>query len=159
MGIRTKSVATLGPERPIHDPADHLCQDEVPYVQMIPWFVKAGVDVFRLNMAHRSENGEREYRFLEAYRETRHLWESRGRHVAMLGDLQGPKIRLGTFSGRGRVKLMSGQEFVLHTGSEVFGTVKEATVLYEGNPFADLANRVQAGDQIWLGDGEALLEV
>jgi pyruvate kinase len=161
MGIHTKIVATLGPERPIHDPDDQPCQEAVPYTQMIPWFVAAGVDVIRLNMAHRSEKGEREYRFLEAYRDTRHRWESQGRHVAILGDLQGPKIRLGTFNNdpNARVTLVSGKEFVLHTRNEVTGTEGQATVLYEGKPFTELAERVKENDPIWLGDGEALLEV
>ena len=161
MGIRTKIVATLGPERPIHGPDDQPDPADVPYHCMVPWFVKAGVDVFRLNLSHRSPGAEREYQFLEAYRDTRHLWERQGRHVAIMGDLQGPKIRLGNFyaDANATVELVSGKAFLLHTRQEVRGSAEAVTVLYEAKPFAQLAAQVKVRDQIWLGDGEALLEV
>jgi len=160
MGIRTKIVATLGPERPLHGPDGRPRNQKVEYRQMVPWFVEAGVDVFRLNMSHRSKNDVQEHRFLEAYRETRFFWETKGRHVAIMGDLQGPKIRIGSFfdDPNANVELVSGKDFALHTKTEVKGDKNEATVIYEGKPFAELIDQVKEGDHIWLGDGEALLK-
>jgi len=128
---------------------------------MVPWFVEAGVDVFRLNMAHRSPRGDQERKFLEAYRDARHLWESQGRYVAIMGDLQGPKIRIGDlYDDRdATVELEVCNEFTLHTKRKVTGDEGQATVFYEGKPFARMTEQVEEGDRIWLGDGEALLEV
>lgn len=161
MGIRTKIVATLGAERPICDPSGRLSQTPVTYDQMVPWFVEAGVDVFRLNMAHRSPGGDQERKFLEAYRDADHLWRSHGRHVAILGDLQGPKIRIGDFydDRDATVELEVCNEFTLHTRRRVTGDEGQATVFYEEKPFAKLAKHVTKGDRIWLGDGEVLLGV
>jgi pyruvate kinase len=161
MGIRTKIVATLGPERSIHGPDDQPRAAQVTYMDMVPWLVEAGVDVFRLNMSHCSKDGERERRFLDAYRDTRSTWESRGRCVAILGDLQGPKIRIGDFFNDrdSSIELLPGATFVLHTRREVVGSETEGTVFYEAKPFAEMAELVRKGQQIWLGDGEAMLEI
>lgn len=163
MGIRTKIVATVGPERPIHDPDGRLRRAPVLYRDIVRWFVEAGVDVFRLNMAHRSPRGIQERAFLRAYRRARHLWESQGRYVAIMGDLQGPKIRIGDFYGDpdATAKLEPCKEFTLHTKTPVTGDEKQATVLYEERPFTEMIEQVQIqkGDRIWLGDGEVLLEV
>jgi pyruvate kinase len=161
MGIHTKIVATLGPERGINDPDDEPRNTEVTYVDMLPWLVEAGVDVFRLNMSHRSKNGQRERCFLDAYRDTRYLWEGRGRHVAILGDLQGPKIRTGSFLNDpdASIDLIPGNDFVLQTKKEVVGNEKQVTIFYEAKPFVEMTKHVRKGNQIWLGDGEALLEI
>lgn len=163
MGIHTKIVATIGAERPIYDPDGRLIQAPVAYRDMVRWFVEAGVDVFRLNMAHRSQSGAQELAFLRAYRRTRHLWESQGRYVAIMGDLQGPKIRIGDFYNDrdATAKLEPCKEFTLHAKKKVSGDEKQATVFYENEPFTEMIEQVQIqkGDRIWLGDGEVLLEV
>jgi pyruvate kinase len=163
MGIRTKIVATLGAERQICDPSGVESKTVVTYDQMIPWFVEAGVDVFRLNMSHRSPTGDQERKFLDAYRNARPLWESQGRHVAILGDLQGPEIRIGYFHDNPRktVELKVCDEFVLHTKKRVTGDEGKTSVFYGEDPFEEMIEqvRVQKGDRIWLGDGEVLLEV
>jgi pyruvate kinase len=161
MEIRTKIVATLGPERPIYNLDDQIGEDDINYLNMINWMVEAGVDVFRLNMSHRSKDGSRERRFLDAYRDNRYSWESRGRYVAILGDLQGPKIRLGDFfdDPQASVQLTPGASFVLHTKKNVIGNETQAVVYYEAEPFAQMSKKVKSKDRIWLGDGEALLEV
>lgn len=161
MEIRTKIVATLGPERPIYDLNDHFCKEEVSYLNMINWLVEAGVDVFRLNMSHRSMDGSRERRFLDAYRDNRYFWESCGRYVAILGDLQGPKIRLGDFldNPEASVDLLPGEKIILQTKKRVIGDQTQATIYYESEPFTQMTEKVKKGDHIWLGDGEALLEV
>src|SRR6185503_793332 len=161
MSINTKIVATLGPERSIHDQNDQYRREAVTYADLLPWLVAEGVDVFRLNMSHRSVSGDRERSFLDAYRDTRYLWESRARHVAILGDLQGPKIRIGDFLGDqdATIELQPGDKLVLHTKQEIVGNEKQVAVLFEGKPFLAMSEHVKKGDQIWLGDGEALLEV
>jgi len=161
MSINTKIVATLGPERSMHDLNDQYRREAVAYADLLPWLVAEGVDVFRLNMSHRSVSGDRERSFLDAYRDTRYLWESRARHVAILGDLQGPKIRIGDFldDQDATIELQPGDKLVLHTKQQIVGNEKQVAVLFEGRPFLAMSEHVKKGDQIWLGDGEALLEV
>jgi pyruvate kinase len=161
MGVRTKIVATIGPERSIYGPDETFRAEGVPYLNVIPWLFEAGVDVFRLNMSHRSEDGQRERQFFDAYRAARYRWESRKKEVALLGDLQGPKIRIGNFHNdpEAVATLSLGESnFVLHTRHEVEGDDKRVSVLYEGRPFATMTRQIEPGIQIWLGDGEALLE-
>jgi len=80
-----------------------------------------------------------------------------------MGDLQGPKIRIGDFHNdpKATAKLEPCKEFTLHTKRKVIGDEKQATVFYENKPFTEMIEQVQIqkGDQIWLGDGEVLLEV
>ena len=161
MVTRTKIVATIGPERSMFDPDNQLHEKRVSYRQMLPWMVDAGVNVFRLNMSHFSPDGERELRFADSYRTVRYLWESQKKDVAIMGDLQGPKIRIGTFfdDPEGEISLPTGKtDFVLQCGKQVRGDESQVSVLYEDRPF-DLPEPVTTGTKIWLGDGEALLEV
>ena len=86
VGLRTKIVVTVGDQRRIYDPDDKLRDKRVRYEEMIPWLVEEGVDVFRLNMSHKSRDGRREIAFFEAYRSSSHVWERDGRQVAILVD-------------------------------------------------------------------------
>ena len=160
MSIRTKIIATVGPERPLFDPYNQRSAEPVNYLDMITWFFEAGVNVFRLNMSHRSPDGEMENRFLDAYRECRYHWERQKKELAILGDLQGPKIRTGNFNGDplSTISLKSGGEFTLHTRRAVDGNEDRVSVLYDNKPFADMTRQLSVGAQIWLGDGEALIE-
>src|SRR4051812_10716704 len=85
---RTKIVATVGPSSSSDDMIDKL--------------VSAGVDVFRLNFSHGTHevHGENITRI-------RRIAEQRGQHVAILGDLCGPKIRVGLMAGGG-VEIVQG---------------------------------------------------
>ena len=89
--------------------------------------IHAGVDLFRVNFSHGThEEHARAIKLVRA--EAR----KQGRHVAILQDLQGPKIRLGRFKGGGAV-LQRGAEFTLTTG-RVEGDATISGVDYEGLP-------------------------
>ena len=92
---RTKIIATLGPATDGIEAQRQLLQ--------------AGVDVVRINFSH-GDLAKHE----ERVREVRQAAEEAGRYVAILGDLQGPKIRIQRFR-QGSITLAEGQEFVLDT--------------------------------------------
>src|SRR5215831_10865393 len=108
MSRRAKIVATLGPATSSPDRIGAL--------------VAAGLDVARLNMSHGDHDGHR-----AAYQAVRAASDASGRSVGVLVDLQGPKIRLGTFAA-GPVTLAPGQEFTI-TGEDVPGDVRPGTRL------------------------------
>jgi pyruvate kinase len=89
---------------------------------------------------------------LRAYQAVRAASDEAGRSVGVLVDLQGPKIRLGTFAA-GRAVLRVGQEFTI-TADDVPGDADEAATTYPG-----LSADVGAGDQILVDDGRVVLEV
>jgi pyruvate kinase len=89
---------------------------------------------------------------LRAYQAVRAASDEAGRSVGVLVDLQGPKIRLGTFAA-GRAVLRAGQEFTI-TADDVPGDADEAATTYPG-----LSADVGAGDQILVDDGRVVLEV
>jgi pyruvate kinase len=98
-------------------------------------------------MSHGMRDGH-----LAAYRQVRAASDASGHSVGVLVDLQGPKIRLGTFPG-GPVRLTAGQEFTI-TAEQVPGTASEAATTYPG-----LAGDVRPGDQVLVDDGRVVLEV
>ncbi len=105
------------------------------------------MDVARLNMSHGShDDHERSYRLV------REASDATGHGVAILADLQGPKIRLGRFKG-GPVELDEGATFTITT-RDVPGDVKMCSTTYEGLP-----GDVEAGDPILIDDGKVRLEV
>ena len=130
---RTKIVATLGPAS--NDPA------------IIARLMKAGVNVFRLNMSHGDHAGHR-----ETFECIRRLAAEADRHIAILADLAGPKIRVGRFAGG---------SIVLELGDKVTVTTREV----EGEPglipsqYDKLADDLSPGDRILLADGVMELEV
>lgn len=133
----TKIVATIGPasER----------------VEIIEAMIRAGADVFRLNFSHGSaqEHAAR----ARAIREAAHRV---GTEVAIMGDLQGPKIRVGKFA-EGRVQLVPGARFVLDASlpsTEPLGTAEVAALDY-----AQLPQDVERGDTLVLADGLIRLQV
>src|SRR5574341_19788 len=73
--------------------------------------------------------------------------------VAILQDLQGPKIRLGTIRG-GSATLREGAEFVISTRLEEEGSAARASTTYDG-----LARDVKAGDRLLVADGMIQLDV
>jgi pyruvate kinase len=77
---RTRIVATVGPASRAPEKLEEL--------------IAAGVNVFRLNMSHGTQEQHR-----EVIGRIREISGRLGRHIAILGDLCGPKIRVGTFTG------------------------------------------------------------
>jgi len=133
MSRRAKIVCTLGPASSSPEQVAEL--------------VAAGLDVARLNMSHGTHAAH-----LQAYRAARAASDEAGRSVGVLVDLQGPKIRLGSFAS-GPVTLPAGGEFAI-TGEDVPGSSAEASTTYPG-----LAADVGIGDQILVDDGRVVLEV
>ena len=133
---RTKIVCTIGPSSSSEDALDRL--------------VRAGMDVARLNFSHGTHAEHAEV--IRRLREGEASW---GRTIAILQDLQGPKIRLGTFGPAGgqRVDLEAGQRFTV-TSRLVAGTAERATI----SP-PEALTKVQAGDQVLLDDGVIQLRV
>jgi pyruvate kinase len=130
---RAKIVCTLGPA--------------VAGERRIKELVYAGMDVARLNMSHGTHADH-----AENYRLVRLASDASGHGVGILADLQGPKIRLGTFSG-GPVKLSRGQTWTITT-REVDGNAEIAGTTYKG-----LAGDVEVGDPILIDDGKVRLRV
>lgn len=130
---RAKIVATLGP-------ASHT-------TEQIRTLVDAGMDVARLNLSH----GTREDH-LESYLAVRAASDASGRGVGILADLQGPKIRLGTFAN-GPVLLEPGAEFIVTT-DDVPG---DATIV--STTHAGLTDDVGPGDLVLVDDGRIELRV
>jgi len=132
---RTKIVATVGPAS--REP------------EVLRELVGAGVDVFRLNFSHgtSSEHAENVERIRAAAREA-------GREVGILGDLPGPKLRLGEVE----------QDFaVLHSGSRVVLSADRSAE--PGNPerlpvmFGGITAAVSESDPVFLADGRVRLKV
>jgi pyruvate kinase len=127
----TKIVATLGPAT--NSP------------EMIGAMIAAGVDVFRLNASH-STQAEHSIRM----KMIREQASAANRHVGILLDLQGPKIRLGKFEG-GACTLKTGDRFVITT-QPTMGTSARASTGY-----ADFASDVKPGNRVLLNDGSVEL--
>jgi len=109
--------------------------------------VQAGVDVFRLNASHGTVE-ERAGRV----RLVREISAQEKKYVGILLDLQGPKIRLGTFEGGG-CELRTGEPFTITT-EEVTGNCQIAATGY-----AEFARDVKPGDRVLLNDGAVELRV
>jgi len=114
---------------------------------MITSLVVAGMDVARLNLSHGTKADHE-----RAYDAVRAAGDATGRSVAVLVDLQGPKIRLGSFAS-GPVLLADGDPFTITTEA-VPGdrTICSTTYQY-------LADDLGVGDRILLDDGKVVLEV
>lgn len=130
---RARIVCTLGPASSTRERLRAL--------------VEAGLDVARLNFSHGSHRDH-----AELARELRAAAAAVGRTVALLADLQGPKIRLGALDG-GSLELEAGAELLLEPKLGP-GRAGRAGISYEG-----LAADVAPGDPILLADGRVRLEV
>ncbi|WP_444883119.1 pyruvate kinase [Microbulbifer sp. PSTR4-B] len=132
---RTKIVATLGPST---DKGDTLGQ-----------LVAAGVNIVRLNFSH-GEIDEHRRRAEQVRAEA----ARQGCHIAILGDLQGPKIRVGKFTDGG-VHLSTGAEFTLDpTWPREQGNSAGVSVDY-----TELAEDCRPGDTLLLDDGRLSLQI
>jgi pyruvate kinase len=132
---RTKIVATLGPATESEAEIDGL--------------LKAGVDVVRLNFSHgtASEHEKRSEQVLAVARKNQ-------RYVAILADLQGPKIRIEKFKD-GEIELVNDAPFCLDVNCPAdAGDSGRVGVTYK-----PLADDVAAGDMLVLDDGRIVLQV
>ncbi|HIV73060.1 MAG TPA: pyruvate kinase [Candidatus Aquabacterium excrementipullorum] len=130
----TKIVATLGPA------------SSSP--EMLERILRAGVDVVRLNFSH----GQAQDHIDRAHL-VREVAAKVGKVVAIMADLQGPKIRVGKFTD-GRVMLEPGQPFVLDASRTALGDIEGV-----GLDYKELPRDVKAGDVLLLNDGLIVLTV
>ena len=130
---RTKIVATVGPACSTYDKLLDL--------------VKAGVNCFRLNFSHGSH--EDKAVIIDFLRE---INKNEPYNIAILGDLQGPKLRVGDLEN-GKIELKVGQE-IIFTTEKIVGTPERIYVSYPS-----LANDVKIGERIFLDDGKMEVKV
>lgn len=133
MTRRTKIVATVGPASDSPDTLESL--------------IRAGVDVFRLNLSHGSLAGH-----LGRVTVIRDAAERAGRAVAVLADLPGPKVRCATFPEGGAL-LEAGQPVLLAVG-ESSSSASRIEIEYPS-----LVEDLRPGDSVILGDGAIRLRV
>ncbi len=132
MTRRAKIVATLGPATSSPETLRRL--------------VDAGLDVARLNLSHGTHDDHS-----ASLANLRQAAESANRAVGVLADLQGPKIRVGTFPD-GPVELEAGDEFAI-TIDDVPGDSTRVSTTYKG-----LTGDVRPGDRVLIDDGRVVLE-
>jgi pyruvate kinase len=130
---RAKIVCTLGPA--------------TSTASRIAELIDAGMDVARLNFSHGTRSDH-----WALYQMVRQIAAERGRPVGVLADLQGPKIRLGTFAA-GPVLWASGEQVVITTDT-CPGDHDRVSTTYRG-----LAADVRPGDQLLVDDGKVNLRV
>ncbi|MGQ0841369.1 pyruvate kinase [Actinokineospora sp.] len=133
MSRRAKIVCTMGPATATPERVAEL--------------VAVGMDVARLNFSHGSHGDHK-----QVYDVVRAASDAAGRAVGILADLQGPKIRLGTFAG-GPVEWRTG-DVVRITVEDVAGTHDRVSTTYKG-----LADDARAGDRLLVDDGKVGLVV
>ena len=130
----TKIVATLGPSSNQPDILEKM--------------IAAGVNVVRLNFSHGTAEDHIKLAGL-----VREAAQRVGREVAIMADLQGPKIRVGKFAD-GKVMLVGGEKFVLDASRTEPGDIKGV-----GLDYKELPRDVKAGDVLLLNDGLIVLTV
>src|ERR671929_1972581 len=133
MSRRAKIVCTLGPA--------------TGSLEQVTALVESGMDVARLNFSHGAHaDHEKNYRMV------REASDRTGHAVAVLADLQGPKIRLGTFAD-GPVHWQTGSRVCI-TVDDVEGTAERVSTTYKG-----LAADAKVGDRLLVDDGKVALTV
>jgi len=131
---KTKIIATFGP----------ACSDP----ETTKALVEAGANIFRLNFSHGDH--AQHAGFISTIRR---VASELSRPVAILGDLCGPKIRIGTFPD-GRVELEPGQSFTLYEDPSAPGGPSSV-----GTTYPHLAKDLKPGARVLLDDGNLSLEV
>ena len=134
IGRRTKIVATLGPSSSETSTLDAL--------------VAAGVDVFRLNFSHGTHETH-----AATFAAVRQAAARAQRHVAILQDLSGPKIRTGRLAGGQPIRLEDGGELRLAAGDREGSRDRVFTA------YAELIESAKPGDRLLLDDGKIELKV
>jgi pyruvate kinase len=130
---KVKILATLGPASSSRE--------------MIEKLFIAGVDVFRINMSHTNHA-----LLKELHGHIRSIEQSLNRPIGILADLQGPKIRIGTFAEK-EVKIVAGQQFVFDTNPEP----GDATRVFLPHP--EIFAGAKKGDSLLLNDGRLRVEI
>lgn len=132
---RTKIVTTLGPATDRDNNLEGI--------------IKAGANVVRMNFSHGTAEDH-----LARANQVREIAKKLGKHVAILGDLQGPKIRVSTFKD-GKIHLNIGDKFLLDADLPK-GAGDQQQV---GIDYKDLPRDVKTGDILLLDDGRVQLRV
>lgn len=132
-GKKTRIVATLGPASAALETVEQL--------------IMSGVNVFRLNFSHGNHTSHQ-----AAINTIRQAARNQNSHIAILGDLCGPKIRIGTFAN-GPIELQVGDQFFLSENPEELGTQNGI-----GTSYPYLTKDIKPGDSILLDDGNIVLE-
>jgi pyruvate kinase len=130
----TKIIATVGPASKTSEVLDAL--------------IAAGVDVFRLNFSHGTQADH-----AARFKQIRDACHRADRHVAILQDLSGPKIRTGRLEGGRAIPLRKGESLIVGIGDEIGGPGRVFTT------YGELALKVHKGDHLLLDDGKVDLEV
>ncbi len=130
---RTKIVATLGPATSSKETLKKM--------------MEAGVNVFRINFSHADYDDVQ-----ERVKIIRKLSEECGYNVAILADLQGPKLRVGVM--KGDIVVNDGDPIDFVTGKPFEGTAEKVYMNYENFP-----KDVKTGERILLDDGKLIFEV
>lgn len=130
---QTKVVATLGPASGT--------------IEVIRELVAAGADVFRLNFSHGAHEEHR-----ARFDILRQVEAETGRPIAVMADLQGPKLRIATFSG-GPIELTEGQTFRLDLSTEPGDTTRV------GLPHPEIFAALKPNTDLLLDDGRVRLHV
>ncbi len=130
---RTKIVATLGPA--------------TSSKETLRAMIEEGVDVFRVNFSHANYDDVK-----ERIQMIRDLGEEMNTTTAILGDLQGPKLRVGMM--KEEVVVQPGDTIKFCTGKEFEGTRKKVYMNYDNFP-----KDVKVGERILLDDGKLMFEV
>ena len=130
---RTKIVATLGP----------ACNSKTKLKNLI----RAGVNVFRINFSHASYDEVDHY--IQIIKELNKELDS---NVAVLADLQGPKIRLGNMHDN--VSIKKGETISFDCKNQFVGDKLKASISY-----IDFAKDVKKGDKVLVDDGKLIFEV
>ncbi len=129
---KTRIIATIGPATSSYD--------------MLKKIIKAGVDVCRINFSHGEHASH-----LEIINRIKTINEELGTHICILGDLQGPKLRIGEIE-KGFVELKRGERIIL-SSEKCIGTKQQLYINYQ-----NLAHDVKPGERVLLDDGKIELK-
>ena len=130
---KTKIIATIGPATSSYE--------------MLKKIIKAGVDVCRINFSHGSHEEHK-----KVIDHVLRINEEFGTHISLLGDLQGPKLRIGEVENN-KVLLKKGETVILTT-EKCIGTAQKLYINYP-----QLPNDVEKGERILLDDGKIELKI
>lgn len=126
---KTKIVATVGP----------ACDTYEKLLEL----VQKGVNIFRLNFSHGSHENK-----LEVIEHIRKINKTQPYNIAILGDLQGPKLRIGELEG-GSLKIENGDILTFTSREKIVGTMERIYLSYP-----NLHNDVKVGEKILIDDGK-----
>ncbi len=133
INTRTNILATLGPASDSKEKISAL--------------IDAGIDGFRLNFSHGTHEGHK-----RIYNIIRRLSKEKNAHIAIIADLQGPKLRIGLFKND-KVTLKKGQKFVLDMKDKL-GDETRVTL-----PHKEVFEALRVGDNLLVNDGNIVLKV